>query len=53
MIHFPVLSIFSLFLGAFLVTLLNKRLVLRTVVAGLSTLTSFVLLCALVKPVML
>lgn len=53
MVHFPVLSIFSLFLGAFLVTLLNRRLVLRAVVAGLSALTSFALLCALVKPVML
>ena len=51
--HFPVLAIFSLFLGAFLVTLLNRRIVLRAIVAGLSVLTSFALLCALIKPVML
>ncbi len=51
--HFPVFAIFSLFLGAFLITLLNKRIVLRAIIAGISSLISFVLLCCLIKPVML
>ncbi len=50
--HFPVLAIFALFLGAFISSLLRNR-VARNCVVTLSVLTSFVLLCCLVKPVML
>lgn len=51
--HFPVLAIFSLFLGAFLVTLFHKNLTIARIIAGIASIGSFVLLCCLFKPVML
>lgn len=51
--HFPVLAIMVLFLGAFLVALFGRFKVLRTLIVALSVLTSFGLMAALIKPVMI
>ena len=50
--HFPVLAIMTLFVGAFLVTLAGKREKLRNVIAGAAVLIALVLLALLIKPVM-
>lgn len=50
--HFPVLAIFTLFLGSFVSSLIRNRAVRNCVVAA-SVIASFSLLCCLVKPVML
>ena len=50
--HFPVLAIMTLFVGAFLVTLVGKHERARNIIAGCAVLISFTLLALLVKPVM-
>ena len=50
--HFPVLAIMTLFVGAFLVTLAGKREKLRNVIAGAAVLIALALLASLIKPVM-
>ena len=51
--HFPVLAIMVLFVGAFLVTLAGKREKLRNVIAGVAVLAALTLLALLIKPVMI
>ncbi len=51
--HFPVLAIMTLFVGAFCVTLAGKHEKVRNVIAGCAVLISFTLLALLVKPVMI
>ena len=51
--HFPVLAIMTLFVGAFCVTLAGKHEKMRNVIAGCAVLISFTLLALLVKPVMI
>ena len=50
--HFPVIAIMTLFVGAFLVTLVGKRQAARNVIAGAAVLVSLTLLALLIKPVM-
>ena len=50
--HFPVLAIMTLFVGAFLVTLVGKHERARNIIAGCAVLIAFTLLALLVKPVM-
>ena len=51
--HFPVLAIMTLFVGAFLVTLAGKRETLRNIIAGAAVLISLTLMALLIKPVMI
>ncbi|HBR07299.1 MAG TPA: hypothetical protein DD735_00215, partial [Clostridiales bacterium] len=51
--HFPILSIMVLFLGAFLVVLVGRSRIARTAVVSAAVLTSFALMVALIKPVMI
>ena len=51
--HFPVLAIMTLFVGAFLVTLSGKRETLRNIIAGAAVLISLTLMALLIKPVMI
>ncbi len=50
--HFPVIAIMTLFVGAFLVTLVGKRQAARNAIAGAAVLVSLTLLALLIKPVM-
>lgn len=50
--HFPVIAIMGLFVGAFLVTLAGRRETLRNIIAGVVVLLALVLMCLLIKPVM-
>ena len=53
-VHFPVLAVMVLFLGAFLVEIFGSRIkAVRNTLALLSAAVSFALIVALVKPVML
>ena len=53
-IHFPVLAVMTLFLGAFLVVVFGThRKTLRIVISMIASLISTGLICALIKPVML
>ena len=49
--HFPVIAIMTLFVGAFLVTLAGKKETARNIIAGAAVLISLTLLALLVKPV--
>ena len=49
--HFPVIAIMTLFVGAFLVTLVGKKETARNIIAGAAVLISLTLLALLVKPV--
>ena len=51
--HFPVLAIMTLFVGAFCVTLAGKHEKVRNVIAGVAVLVPLTLLCLLIKPVMI
>lgn len=51
--HFPVIAIMTLFVGAFLVTLVGRREKARNVIAGIAVLIPLTLLCLLIKPVMI
>ena len=51
--HFPVIAIMTLFVGAFCVTLAGKREKLRNVIACISVLVPLTLLSLLIKPVMM
>ena len=48
--HFPVIAIMTLFVGAFCVTLAGKREKLRNVIACISVLVPLTLLSLLIKP---
>ena len=53
-IHFPVLAVMTLFLGAFLVVVFGThRKTLRIVLSTLASLISTGLICALIKPVLI
>ena len=51
--HFPVIAIMTLFVGAFCVTLAGKREKLRNVIACIAVLVPLTLLSLLIKPVMM
>ena len=51
--HFPVIAIMTLFVGAFLVTLVGRHEKARNVIAGIAVLIPLTLLCLLIKPVMI
>ena len=51
--HFPVIAIMTLFVGAFLVTLVGKHETARNVISGAAVIISLALLCLLIKPVMI
>ena len=52
--HFPVLAVMLLFLGAFLVEIFgNKNKIVRNTIALLAASVSFLLIVALIKPVMI
>ena len=51
--HFPIFSIMVLFLGAFLIVVMGKKKVIRSIIAVLAVSLSLACMIALVKPVMI